>query len=92
MHNQKLYSSMKECKMYFRPSYVCADFAYTPGFASTSINFNHYSEYLKNWYIIHKNRGLLVDQNDVLDGFNLREDPFVLLTQYRIINQTVNKV
>lgn len=83
---------MKEYKVLFRPSYVCADFAYTPGFALTSINFNHYSEYLKNWYIIQKNRGLLVDLNDVLDGFNLQDDAFVLLTQYLIICQTVNKV
>ena len=77
---------MTECTLIFRPSYVCndinifcfSDFVYAPDPSLTDLNQS--SKYLKNWFFSHENRGSLVDEIDVLNGFYWLDDAVVLLT------------
>ena len=76
---------MTECTLIFRPSYVCndinifcfSDFVYAPDPSLTGLN--QFSKYLKNWFFSHENRGSLVDEIDVLNGFYWLDDAVVLL-------------
>ena len=76
---------MTECTLIFRPSYVCndinifcfSDFVYAPDPSLTDLNQS--SKYLKNWFFSHENRGSLVDEIDVLNGFYWLDDAVVLL-------------
>ena len=92
-------SSMTECTVVFRSSYVCddinifcfSDFVYAPGLSS--IDLNQSSKHFKNWFFSHENRRSSVDENGTLNGFNSRDDAVVLLTfsWYEKIYQTLKK-